>query len=62
MDSGDPGIPSVTVSLTGTDNVLGAVSMTTTTSSSGAYSFTLGSGTYKITVADPSGYVGGTTR
>jgi hypothetical protein len=58
LDVGDGGIPNVTVTLTGTDDVLGSVTMTTVTNASGAYSFALGSGTYKITVGDPAGYVG----
>ena len=58
MDTGDAGIRNATVKLVGTDDILGAVAMTTTTSSTGAYSFNLGSGTYTITVGDPTGYIG----
>src|SRR5208283_4253662 len=51
------GIPSVTVSLTGTDDLNNAVSLTTTTQTDGSYGFNnLRPGTYAITEAQPAGY------
>ena len=60
MQAGEPGIRNAKVTLTGTDDIQGDVRMVALTNSDGAYSFSLGSGTYKLTVGDPSGYVGGT--
>ena len=60
MQAGEPGIRNAKVTLTGTDDIHGDVRMTALTNSDGAYSFGLGSGTYRLTVGDPSGYVGGT--
>ena len=59
METGGAGIRNAAITLTGTDDILGGVTMTALTSSSGAYSFNLGSGNYKLTVHDPAGYVGG---
>jgi protocatechuate 3,4-dioxygenase beta subunit len=60
QDSGEPGIADVTVTLLdGSGNVAG----TTTTSSSGAYSFTgLLPGSYSVQFTTPSGYVATTAN
>ena len=51
----------MTVTLTGTDNHGNAVSMTTTTASSGAYTFNnLVPGTYTLTETEPTGDLPGT--
>ena len=60
MQAGEPGIRNAKVTLTGTDDIKGDVQMVALTNSDGAYYFSVGSGTYKLTVGDPSGYVGGT--
>lgn len=60
MQTGESGIRNAKVTLTGTDDIHGDVRMSVLTDSTGAYAFSLGSGTYRITVGDPSGYVGGT--
>ncbi len=53
-------ISSVTVKLTGTDDLGNAVSLSTTTNSAGLYQFTtLRPGTYTITETQPAGYVDG---
>ncbi|HWM69579.1 MAG TPA: SdrD B-like domain-containing protein, partial [Steroidobacteraceae bacterium] len=60
-DTGDPGISGVTVTLTGTDARGSAVSLTTTTSSTGAYSFSnVLPGTYQIAETQPTAYADGT--
>jgi DNA-directed RNA polymerase II subunit RPB1 len=62
-DSGEPGMPGVTLSITKADgtavtNVFGAAVTTTTTDSSGAYVFAdLPPGSYKVSVTDPAGYI-----
>ncbi|HLN27115.1 MAG TPA: SdrD B-like domain-containing protein [Gemmataceae bacterium] len=59
MDTGESGIANVTITLTGT-NDLGPVSLTTTTSSTGAYQFgNLRPGTYVVTKTPPAGYLEG---
>jgi uncharacterized repeat protein (TIGR01451 family) len=56
-DSGEAGIGSVKVTLTGKDDLGNAVNTSTTTSASGAFSFTnLRPGTYTLTETEPSGY------
>jgi Cna protein B-type domain. len=53
----EPGIPNVTVTLTGTDQLGNPVSLTTTTDGSGFYLFdNLVPGTYKLTFGQPAGY------
>jgi hypothetical protein len=59
-EAGEPGIPGVTVTLTGTDDNGTAVTATTTTASDGSYSFTtLRPGTYAVTETHPAGYTDG---
>ena len=56
----DAGVAGVTVTLTGTDHLGNAVSLTTTTNSAGRYSFTgLRPGTYTLTKTPPSGWLEG---
>ena len=55
-DIGEPGIPGVTVTLTGVNGAGSAVSATTTTDGNGNYSFTEAPGTYTVTVTAPAGY------
>ena len=61
--SGDPGIPGVSVTLTGTDDHGAAVNQTVTTDANGLYDFTLlrpsGPAGYTITEAQPAGYSDG---
>ena len=61
FDNGEAGIAGVTITLTGTNVIDGAIAArTTTTDSLGAYSFTgLTPGTYAITETQPSGYTDG---
>ena len=55
QDAGEPGIPGLTVTLTGTTST-GAYSATTVTGANGAYSFTgLPAGTYTVSAATPAG-------
>ncbi len=59
QDAGEPGIPGVTVTLTGTDANGGAVSVTTTTDANGSYLFdnlppSNGTG-YTVTITPPAG-------
>ncbi|MCB0535306.1 MAG: carboxypeptidase regulatory-like domain-containing protein, partial [Saprospiraceae bacterium] len=57
QESGETGIPNVTVTLTGTDGQGNPVSQTTTTDGQGNYEFTnLVPGTYKLTFTMPAGY------
>lgn len=57
MDAGEVGLAGVTIALSGTDINGAAVSQSTTTNSSGAYSFAnLLPGTYKLTQTQPTGY------
>ena len=56
-DAGEAAIPNVTVRLTGTDGAGAAVSLTTTTDASGAYSFTnLVPGNYTVTETQPTAF------
>jgi large repetitive protein len=58
--TGAPGIPGVTVTLTGTDDGGNPVSLTTTTDGDGNYSFdNLRPGTYTVTETQPSPYTDG---
>ena len=57
QEDGEPGIPNVPVTLTGTTGDGTPVSLTTTTGSNGEYEFTnLEPGTYKLTFGQPAGY------
>lgn len=57
QDGGEPGIPGVTVVLTGTDGGGNVVNLTTTTGANGQYTFgNLVPGTYTVTVTNPSGF------
>ncbi|MGA2500223.1 MAG: SdrD B-like domain-containing protein, partial [Tepidisphaeraceae bacterium] len=56
QDAGEPGIPGVTLTLSGTDGAGNPVSATTTTDANGAYSFTEAPGTYTVSVTTPAGY------
>jgi hypothetical protein len=62
--SSDPGIPGVTVTLSGTNGLGQSITATTTTASNGAYSFSTDSsgnalrpGTYQLVETQPSGYL-----
>ncbi len=56
----DPGVANVTVNLTGSDTVGRPVSLSTKTLADGSYSFpNLKSGTYKIQIVAPPGYMDG---
>jgi hypothetical protein len=56
----EPGIPGVTITLTGTDVLGNMVTLVQTTSSSGSYSFgSLYPGTYTVTETAPAGYIKG---
>jgi hypothetical protein len=64
LNSGEPGIAGVTITLTGTNGLGQAVTTTTTTAADGTYSFSSDSagnalrpGTYVITETAPSGYL-----
>ncbi|WP_322510765.1 SdrD B-like domain-containing protein, partial [Chloroflexus sp.] len=58
QDAGEPAIPNVTVTLTGTTGAGDPVSLTTTTDSNGFYLFNnLVPGTYTVSVTAPAGYV-----
>ena len=60
MQSGEAGIPSVAVALTGTDIAGNPVSASTVTDSLGAYSFgQLRPGTYTIAETQPAGWLDG---
>ncbi|MGA2232258.1 MAG: SdrD B-like domain-containing protein, partial [Tepidisphaeraceae bacterium] len=60
MGSGDAGISGVSIALTGTNDLGNAVSLNSTTASSGAYSFAnLRPGTYTVTETAPSGLLAG---
>jgi uncharacterized repeat protein (TIGR01451 family) len=59
---GDVGLPGVTVTLTGTDDLGAAVIKPTTTAADGSYSFTgLRPGTYAVTETEPAGMLNGKT-
>lgn len=63
-DSGEIGIPNVTVRLTGTDAAGAAVDLASTTGADGAFSFDAppsGSDGYAITEIQPAGYIDGKT-
>jgi sarcosine oxidase gamma subunit len=63
LDAGDSGLASVTVTLSGTNNLGQAVSATTTTAANGTYSFTgLRPGNYTITETQPAGYTAETSN
>src|SRR5205814_824226 len=64
LNSGEPGIAGVTLTLTGTNNLGQSITATTTTAADGTYSFATDSGgnalrpgTYAITETAPSGYL-----
>ncbi len=60
INTGEPGIANATVTLTGVDNLGNSVNLTTTTTASGAYSFTgLRPGSYALAMTPPSGYLDG---
>ena len=55
-DPGEPGLPGVVVTLTGTDAQGNAVSQTATTAADGSYRFTgLSAGTYSLSRTAPAG-------
>jgi uncharacterized repeat protein (TIGR01451 family) len=59
-DAGEPGIPGVTVTLTGTNDVGASVTETTKTAADGSYNFwDLRPGTYSLTETQPAGYAQG---
>ncbi|PJJ62053.1 SdrD B-like domain-containing protein [Compostimonas suwonensis] len=59
-DAGEPGIADVVVALSGVDSEDNAVSLTATTSATGAYLFSaLRSGTYELVETQPAGYADG---
>jgi uncharacterized repeat protein (TIGR01451 family)/fimbrial isopeptide formation D2 family protein len=56
QDAGEPGISGLTVTLTGTDALGNALTVTTTTGTDGAYTFiNLLAGSYTVTVTPPAG-------
>jgi large repetitive protein len=60
QDSGEAGIPGVTVTLTGTDDLGNPVSVVVTTAADGTYTFpNLRPGTYTVTETQPADYVDG---
>jgi hypothetical protein len=60
VDFGEPGIAGVTITLTGTDDLGHAVSLSQTTDSNGLYSFTnLRPANYTLTETQPTGYTQG---
>ncbi|MEJ1959115.1 MAG: SdrD B-like domain-containing protein, partial [Nitrosomonadales bacterium] len=63
FDNGEPGIPSVTLALTGTDVLGNPVNLTTTTNASGNYSFsgllTANASGYTVTETQPATYLDG---
>lgn len=59
-DPGDPGIPDVTVTLVGTDNLGFPVNLDAVTAGDGGYTFTgLRPGDYRIVETQPAGYLDG---
>ncbi|MBN9518394.1 carboxypeptidase regulatory-like domain-containing protein, partial [bacterium] len=61
QDAGEPGIPNVALTLTGTTGTGAAVTQTTTTDANGYYSFTTTPGTYTVSVTAPAGFVASPT-
>ncbi|MFO1219313.1 MAG: SdrD B-like domain-containing protein [Burkholderiaceae bacterium] len=63
IDTGEAGLSGVTITLTGTDDLGGAVNLTTTTAADGTYAFAdLRPGTYTLTEpTQPAGTVNGIT-
>src|SRR5207244_285595 len=66
LDSGEPGISGVTVTLSGTNGLGQSISATTTTAADGTYSFSIDSssnalrpGTYQVVETLPNGYLAG---
>ena len=60
QDPGDPGIPGVTITLTGTDDLAQPIHTVVSTDAGGHYAFNeLRPGTYTITETQPSGYYSG---
>ncbi len=60
MDTGDPGITGVTLTLTGVDEFGNSVMQTATTGTDGSYQFTnLTPGTYSVIATQPAGYLPG---
>lgn len=60
QETGENGIPGVTIRLTGSDDRGQSVNLTTTTGTDGAFSFlNLRPGTYSITETQPTGYADG---
>ncbi len=69
LDAGEPGIASVTLTLSGTNNLGQAITATATTAANGTYTFTtynsgqfIPPGTYQIVETPPSGYLAGGTN
>src|SRR5262249_20813680 len=67
LDSGEPGIASVTLTLTGTNGMGQSITATLTTAANGTYTFSTSSsgnpllpGTYQIAETVPSGFLAGT--
>ena len=59
-DPGDPGVPNVTLTLTGTDNLGQSVSRSATTNVGGDFAFTnLRPGTYRLDETQPTGHLDG---
>jgi hypothetical protein len=61
QDAGEPGIPGVTLTITGTTSSGIPISQTTTTDANGLYQFVEPPGTYCVTVTPPAGYVASAT-
>ena len=62
LDSGESPLQGITITLTGTNDLLQSINVTTTTAADGSYSFTgLRPGTYTLTETQPSGYLAGTS-
>ena len=61
-DAGEPGIAGVTLTLGGTDGTGTPVNRTVTTDATGAWSFSVPSGTYTVTETQPASHLPGITR
>src|SRR5207253_11161876 len=68
LDSGEPGISGVALTLSGTNNLGQSITASTTTASNGTYAFITDSngnalrpGTYQLTETQPTGYLPGAT-